>query len=82
MNGRNLLWKASTLSLAAALAAVIASGRVPAAKADAPEPHVAGAIQAFQSAKRHLEALPRSDKRDQAIEYTQDAMKLTEDLGK
>ncbi len=70
----------STVALAAVAIALIATEHAPTARADAAEPHVAGALQALRSAKMHLEALPRSDKRDQALEKTQDALKATEEL--
>jgi hypothetical protein len=68
-------------TLALALALGIAAGNAP-ARADNPEPHISGAMRSLQEAKRHLEALPRSDKRDHAIEYTGDAIKAVDELQK
>jgi hypothetical protein len=73
-------WNLSALALALAIG--IAFGGATPARADNPEPHVTGALRSLQEAKRHLEALPRSDKRDHALDYTQDAIKAAEELQK
>jgi hypothetical protein len=75
------LWNMSALALALALGLVV-GGAATTARADATEPHVSGALHDLQEAKRHLEALPRSDKRDHALDYTRDAIKAVEELQK
>jgi len=74
------LWNLTALALAVALGLIAGSGSP--ARADNPDPHIAGALRGLNEAKRHLEALPRTDKRDHALEYTQDAIKAAEDLQK
>jgi hypothetical protein len=67
------LWNMSALALALALG-LVAGGRAP-ARADNSDPHVAGALRGLNEAKRHLKALPRTDTRDHALAYTEDAIK-------
>jgi hypothetical protein len=71
-------WRACLIALALGLEAAPGAS----AQAENPEPHVVAALRNLQEAKRHLEALRRSDKRDHAIEYMQDAIKAVDALQK
>jgi hypothetical protein len=73
-------WKISAVGVTLGLGAIVGAEHAQRAWADAREPHVMGTLQNLRSAQRHLEALPRSDKRDLALSRTQEALKATEEI--
>jgi hypothetical protein len=74
--------RAVAFSLAAWIGGAVIAGPTAPAIAGAIEPHIAGARASLNEARRHLEALPRSDKRDHLIVRVQDALKGVDDLGR